>query len=170
MWERFVIKLTNIVSVAFILSCTVFGSLSPRASDELYNLFDKKWSVSGMDCNLNGGTYVVYSDSIDGGSYFFAAGKKMNTEQKQWFKFKVMKDKRIRYIRRIYAFGNPTMISMLGAPNALVTQQESTIYFIDQNKISIDQKIKQVDILNSTNGNIVYSIKRNRSLSSLCEE
>jgi hypothetical protein len=133
-------------------------------------LFNKKWSLEDLPCNLNGGTYTIYSNQGPSGATQYLAGKKNESDQRQDFEFRTSNTEKNAIFRRhtIYAGGNKFVMQHVSDPNTVVMEMVEKITFQGNKKIAITREIKQIDFDQMLAGKIAYSTKQEDSFSNLC--
>jgi len=101
-------------------------------------IFNRKWQMSEQyPCNLNGGTYTIYSPKYKMG-YADAFGGKLGdqTPNNTKSEFEYINEKKIRHTMSIYSGGNQFMTQLLGS-NARIAYQVNEIELLSQNKLKI---------------------------------
>jgi hypothetical protein len=101
-------------------------------------IFDRKWQLSEQfPCNLNGGTYTIYSPKYKMG-YADAYGGELGdqTPNNTKSEFEYINEKKIRHTMSIYSGGNQFMTQLLGS-NARIAYQVNEIELLSQNKLKI---------------------------------
>ena len=150
-----------------VLLCVCWSAVGH--ADPLETLFNKKWSLGSMACDFKGGVYQEYSPKIAGGNHFYMNGKINNSDQKQWFRFRVLDDRTIRYERRIYAENNGLMVQMLGSPTALVSKTISIIKIESETMMSTKSKVYRLDIKSlKPHKAPKFDVSTSRSSNTLC--
>jgi hypothetical protein len=93
----------------------------PEAARKIFN---KKWSLSDLPCNLSGGTYTIYTNQPPTGATEYLAGKNNQSEQRQDFEFRTSNtEKNVLFrIHTIYADGNKFVMQQVGDPNTVVSE------------------------------------------------
>ena len=110
-----------------------------QAKKKLFkSIYDRKWQMSEQfPCNLNGGTYTIYSPKYKMG-YADAYGGKLGdqTPNNTKSEYEYINEKKIRHTMSIYSGGNEFMTQLLGS-NARIAYQVKEIELLSQNKIKI---------------------------------
>lgn len=94
-----------------------------RALNELFNA---KWSIGDLSCDLGGGTYKEFGEQYRMGMRSFIRGRLNETDQRTDKQFTVNDDGSITLSYTIFAAGNRLMTQMLGSPNAVVSRTTTT--------------------------------------------
>ncbi len=97
-------------------------------------LFNAKWSIGKLDCDLGGGTYMEFGKQYRVGMRTLTRGRINETNQRASKKFTVNADGSIDLAYIIFAQGNGLMTQVLGSPNAVVSRSTMT-YKIQGNKL-----------------------------------
>jgi hypothetical protein len=89
---------------------TVSAEDDPKTAtpDVVSKVMNKKWSFGDLPCNLNGGTYTIYTNQPPSGVVEYLGGNKNQSEQKQDFEYRTSNTEANVLLRRhtIYADGN----------------------------------------------------------------
>lgn len=92
----------------------------------LDKLFNAKWSIGGVSCDLGGGTYREFGTQYKTGERSYIRGRLNETNQRASKRFTVNDDGSITLSYTVYAAGNRVMTEMLGSPNAVVARSKMT--------------------------------------------
>ena len=134
-------------------------------------IFNKKWSLSDLPCNLNGGTYTIYTNQPPTGATEYLAGKKNQSEQRQDFEFRTSNtEKNVLFrIHTIYADGNKFVMQQVGDPNTVVSEVVEKITLQSDQKILITRELKQIDFDQMMAGRVAYTTKTENTFKNLCK-
>lgn len=142
------------------------------AMPEVVNkVLNKKWSLGDLPCNLNGGTYTIYTDQPPSGVLEYLGGNKNQSEQKQDFEYRTSNTEANVLFRRhtIYADGNKFVMQQVGDPNTVVSEVIEKITLQANTKLMITREIKQIDFDKMLAGKISYNVKTENSSKNLCK-
>jgi hypothetical protein len=134
-------------------------------------IFNKKWSLSDLPCNLNGGTYTIYTNQPPSGETTYLAGKINRSEQRQDFEFRISDtEKNVLFrIHTIFADGNKFVMQQVGNPNTVVTEIVEKITLQNNNKIIINRELRQLYFDQILAGKIAYAKKNENTYKNLCK-
>jgi hypothetical protein len=140
----------------------------PEIAQEIFN---KKWSLSDLPCNLNGGTYTIYTNQPPSGETTYLAGKINRSEQRQDFEFRISDTEKNVLFRThtIFADGNKFVMQRVGNPNTVVTEIVEKITLQNSNKIVINRELRQLDFDQMLEGKIAYTKKTENTYKNLCK-
>lgn len=131
-------------------------------------IFDRKWSLDNLPCNLNGGAYVIYTNRAPSGEALTLAGKLNQSSQRQDFEFRMIDESTIEHSHVIYADGNPAVIKFVRDPNTVVSKKLSRIRMVSSNRLEYENTISTIDVDAMFNGNIRYQRKSESGYRLLC--
>jgi len=92
----------------------------------LDKLFNAKWSIGGLSCDLGGGTYTEFGTQYKVGMRSYIRGRLNETNQRASKRFTVNDGGSITLSYTVYASGNRLMTELLGSPNAVVARSKMT--------------------------------------------
>ena len=122
------------------------------AKDKLLNyVFSKKWEISGLPCDINGGAYQVFSPKLKVGWNMAAGGQMLKeTSNNVRFSFEVLDAKTFRHVVTVY--GNDLVTRAIGRPDVRVS------YTVDQYTL-IDKSTMRRERLNHQEINFDLMLK-----------
>jgi hypothetical protein len=134
-------------------------------------IFNKKWSLSDLPCNLNGGTYTIYTNQPPTGATEYLAGKKNQSEQRQDFEYRTSDtEKNVLFrLHTIYADGNKFVMQQVGDPNTVVSEVVEKITLQSDQKILITRELRQIDFDQMMAGRVAYTKKTENTFKNLCK-
>lgn len=133
-------------------------------------IFNKKWSLEDLPCDLNGGTYTIYTNQPPSGSTEYLAGKKNQSDQKQQFEFRTSNTEKNVLFRvwTIYADGNKFVMRQVGDPNTVVSEIVEKITLQSNQKLVIERELRQIDFDQMLAGKVAYTNKSENTFKNLC--
>lgn len=169
-WSRK--KKIIIVILALVVISVLWPSKNQQSStatqSALEYVQDKKWSVANLPCDLNGGTYLVYTK--DRGLIQTAYGKEVappSDSAPMTFEYLPITPKSFTYKQTFYA--NAMVSQLLKEPKAVTAEVEKQITLVDENKITFINKVKQINFDKLMKGIKSYDITEERGESNLCQ-
>jgi hypothetical protein len=146
---------------------------APKESvpDIAQKIFNKKWSLSNLPCDLNGGTYTIYTNQPPTGATEYLAGKKNQSDQKQTFEFRTSDTEKNVLFRfhTIYAEGNKFVMQQVGDPTTIVSEVVEKITLQNNQKIIIERELRQIDFDQMLAGKVAYTKKNENTFKNLCK-
>ena len=118
--------------------------------DLLNYIFSKKWGMSGIPCNLNGGSYQVFSSNFKIGTQLtFGGAPQKETDQLAKSSFEVLNEKTFRLVSEIYSNGNRIVENSVG-PNKRVHYSLDEFTLLDNKTLQknrIEHKQMNFDLM-----------------------
>jgi hypothetical protein len=169
-WSRK--KKIVIVILALVVMATFWPSKNQQSSSATQSALEyvqeKKWSVGDLPCDLNGGSYLVYTK--DRGLIQTAAGKEavpQNDSAPITFEYLPLTPKSFTYKQTVYA--NAMVGQLLKDPKAVTAEVEEQITLVNENKITYINKVKEINFDKLMKGIKAYDITEERGESNLCK-
>ena len=138
--------------------------------DALSVLANKKWSLGDLPCNLNGGTYTIYTNLPPSGASEYLGGRTYQSEQMQDFELRASATEKNIFFRRhtVYAKGNKLVTEQVGDPNTIVSEVKEKITLQGDRKLILNIEIRQIDFNKMLSGRVAYTTKLESSHKNLC--
>lgn len=131
-------------------------------------LFNKRWSIGSIPCNLNGGAHITYTNRAPAGATLILGGRLSQSEQRQSFSFNFIDDRTVEYRHDIFADGNAFVMRLVRDPNVLVSSSVSRITILSPSRIEYRNTIRSIDFDQMLKGNVRYQTKDEEGARTLC--
>ena len=156
----------NKVYASIFLVNTFFASNVARAEDSSFMNFalGKKWAVSNLPCDLNGGTYSVYDK--DKGYIFVAKGKETVNQARSTVEYKDLGKKKFTLTQVWYS--NDFVERMLKEENVISMKAEWAFERLSKDTVVIHKKNTGLNFDLMVKGVKQYDVASESSQEKLC--
>ena len=131
-------------------------------------LFNKRWSIGNIACNLNGGAHITYTNRAPAGATLILGGNLSQSEQRQSFSYNFIDERTVEYRHDIFADGNAFVMRLVRDPNVLVSSSVSRITIVSPSRIEYRNSIRSIDFDQMLKGNVRYQMKNEEGARTLC--
>lgn len=142
-------------------------SIQPSSPNALAFVMNKKWSLEELSCDLNGGTYQVFTRNAPLGYVFFAGGQSTQSNNPQAFQFIEKNSNEFTHIGKIGA--NETVRSLLRSSDIVVAEIRTDVKLVNPKKIEYKKTIKQIDFDLLMKGRVLYNTVHETGFGNLCQ-